>query len=63
MADLISIKDVTKKTSLSRTTIWRLIERKEFPAPVSLTEVRRAFILNEVNEWVAERAAMRGVAV
>lgn len=62
VADLISIKEVTKKTSLSRTTIWRMIERKEFPAPVVLTEIRKAFVLAEVDQWLAERAAMRGLA-
>lgn len=62
MADLISIKDVMKKTSLSRTTIWRLVEKKQFPAPVPLTEIRKAFVLSEVDHWLDERMGARSVA-
>lgn len=53
MADLINIKDVMKKTSLSRTAIWRIVEREEFPAPIFFANCRKklcALFMNSLSE-------------
>lgn len=50
-------KAVMAKTSLSRTTIWRMSRRGEFPAPVRLTSNRIGWSLNAVEAWLADRMA------
>lgn len=56
---LISIKDVCKLTSLSRTSIDKLRKSGNFPKDVKLGPKRIAFVRTEVLEWVEERIADR----
>lgn len=48
-------KRVAEMTSLHRTTIYRKVERGEFPAPVRLGERRIAFKESEVRAWMDAR--------
>lgn len=43
----------------SRTTLRRMIERNDFPAPVRLSPNRIGWSLIEVAQWQAERLAQR----
>jgi prophage regulatory protein len=52
---IVSPKAVIAKTSLSRTTLWRLSRRGEFPAPVRLSTNRIGWSLKAVEAWVASR--------
>lgn len=56
---IVSPKVVTNKTSLSRTTLWRLSRKGEFPSPVKLSENRIGWSLNAVETWLADRQAIR----
>ena len=56
---LISIKATCSRTSLSRTTLHRMVTTGEFPRPVSLHGPRKAFIEAEVDAWIAKRIAAR----
>lgn len=58
--ELISIRDVCVRTTLSRTQINVLRDRNQFPQAVSLGDKRIAFVTREVDEWVAQRVAARG---
>lgn len=49
---IIDIKEVLSMTALSRTTIWRLEQKGQFPARVSLCAGRVGWRLSEVSEWV-----------
>ena len=51
----ISIKEVVRMTSLSRSTIYRLIKKGDFPKPRQLSSGRVGFILQEVIQWMRER--------
>ena len=53
---LLSFKDVTERTSLSRSTIYRLLDEGSFPLPIYLG-TRRAFIEAEVEDWILSRIA------
>ncbi len=53
---LLSFKDVAARTSLSRSTIYRLLDEGSFPKPIPLGG-RRAFVEIEVEEWIASRVA------
>lgn len=60
MNKLLSIREVCALTSLSRTTIWQKIRDNEFPKPISLgSGIRKAFLAEEVDAWIAERVAER----
>lgn len=54
---LVSMNEVIRRTSLSRTSIDKFRARGEFPKPVTLTEQRIAFVETEVNEWINRRIA------
>lgn len=56
---LMSLNEAAKATSLSRTSIFKLRERGEFPRAVPLGERRVAFVRDEVNAWIADRIASR----
>lgn len=57
--NLISIRDTAKRTSLSRASLWSMARAGRFPAMVELGPRRKAFLLNEVDAWVAARVAAR----
>lgn len=52
---LLSVAQVTAKTSLSRSTIYRMVEANKFPAPVQVTDFRVAWWLSEVEAWTKAR--------
>lgn len=56
---LIKLPEVLKKTSLSRSSIYSLVNKKSFPKPVTLIGRACAWVEAEVDEWIEERIAMR----
>ncbi|KQX20992.1 hypothetical protein ASD01_29710 [Ensifer sp. Root423] len=58
---LISIRDVCSLTSLSRSTLWLKVKAGDFPKPVKLSDdgVRKAFVSNEIDEWINQRISIR----
>ncbi|WP_354210000.1 MULTISPECIES: AlpA family phage regulatory protein [unclassified Bradyrhizobium] len=54
------MKTACALTSLSRTMINRYRAEGRFPAAVSLGDRRVAFVRQEVNQWIADRIAVRG---
>jgi prophage regulatory protein len=57
---LIRIDEVKRLTGLSTATLYRKIAAKEFPRPVRLGAVARAWPLSEVQDWIAGRMELRG---
>ncbi len=55
MSIFISLNQVREITSLSKTTIYRLISEEKFPRPYQLTERRVAWRETEVAAWIADR--------
>lgn len=55
MNNLMTIQQVCKATSLSRTTIWRLQQRNDFPKGVRLSSSRIAYPTSEIERWIASR--------
>lgn len=54
---LIPRTEVKRLTSLSSTTIWRLMRQQKFPAPVELSPGRVAWRESEIRRWIADRCA------
>lgn len=59
---LLPLRKVKSRTSLSRSSIYRLMARAKFPASVPLGG-RVAWVESEIEAWVLDRiAAHRGAA-
>ena len=55
----LRIGAVKVKTGLSSSSIYALIEDNKFPKPVPLSERRVAWLLSEIELWMAERINAR----
>jgi len=53
----LSTSTVVERTSLSRTTLWRMIRRGEFPKPVHVSPGRVAWSEAALTEWFASKSA------
>ena len=53
--NLLSSKEVQKRTGLSAVTIWRLERAENFPKRVNTTPSRVGWIEEEVDEWISSR--------
>lgn len=51
---LLDIKEVAKRTSLSRTTIWRRIKSDKFPTPLRLSDQCVRWRSDEIDRWIAD---------
>lgn len=49
---VITMKQVQKLTGLGRSTIWRLVSDRRFPAKVKLSSGRVGWIESEVLQWI-----------
>ncbi len=59
----IKIHEVLARTGLSRSHLYALAQRGEFPKPVKLTERSSAWVELEVQEWIEARIAARDLEV
>ena len=60
----IRIKEVMERTTLSKSTIYRLIKKDRFPKPITLRGMEnvRLFVKDEVEDWIKEQIATCRVA-
>lgn len=56
---LLPLRDVTDRTGLSKTSIYRLEAQGKFPRRVSLTQSRVAWVEHEIDAYIASRMAAR----
>lgn len=52
----LNIKQVAAKLSLGRSTIYRMISRGDFPKPFSLGGNRTAWLEEDVDRWLLDKA-------
>lgn len=57
---LITSAMVRDRTSLSRTTLWRLVAQEKFPSPVQISANRIAWSEKAIEGWIAGRASESG---
>jgi prophage regulatory protein len=43
------------RTSLSRTSLWRMMRRRDFPQSITISPGRIAWPESQVNAWIAAR--------
>lgn len=58
----LEFREVARRTSLSRTTMDRMIADGSFPSPVKISRNRKAWIEDEVTKWQMELIEAREVA-
>lgn len=56
---IIRLHDASKKTGLSRSTIYELIKKGEFPEQVHLGPRVMGFIESEIDAWLEAKMAQR----
>jgi prophage regulatory protein len=63
MQTIIRLPTVRQRTGLSRSSIYNLIARRQFPAPIKLGARASGWLAEEVDRWINDRiAATREVA-
>jgi prophage regulatory protein len=60
---LVTIKEACARTSLSRSTLWRLAKDGAFPSPITISGARKAFVAEELDSWVEQRMVERPTCV
>lgn len=60
----IRITRVIELTSLSKSTIYRLIKKDKFPKPITLRGMEnvRLFVKDEVEDWILKQIATCRIA-
>ena len=52
---ILGIYEVCNLTTLSRSTIFRMIKFGEFPHPVQLSKSRSGFLSSDIQDWIKAR--------
>ena len=52
---LVRALGVCKMTSLSRSTIWRLVKNNKFPKPFSISQRATAWKVEDIKDWVENK--------
>ena len=55
--NIIRLPDVIKKCGLSKSTIYLMISKDEFPESISLGERSVGWIESEIDQWLEEKIA------
>ena len=57
-ARMLRIADVVRRVGLGRSTVWRMVQEKTFPAPRRLGPRAVAWIEGEIANWVLNRPSL-----
>lgn len=52
MARLLTVHEVAEKVGLSRTNVWNLLKKGEFPSPVYPSERSTRWIESDIDSWI-----------
>jgi prophage regulatory protein len=63
MTKLLKLNTVIAVTGVSRSHIYALAQKGQFPKPVKLTERSSAWVASEVEEWIESRIQARNTQV
>ena len=51
----LRIKDVMKKTSIPKSTIWLWVKEEKFPKPIKLSERVTVWKESDIDEWMESK--------
>jgi len=52
---LLRIGDVSKKTTLAKSTLWLKIAQGQFPKPIKLSPAISVWKQSDIDAWIEER--------
>ena len=55
--DILRMPELTSRTGLGRSTVYKLIQSGDFPKPVKLTRRAVGWLLDDVERFMARRMA------
>jgi prophage regulatory protein len=55
MIELLKRPEVERRTQLSRSSLYLLMSKGRFPAPIKLSERAVAWRASDVDEWIRQR--------
>ena len=55
----IRLREVLMMTSIPKSTLMDMIKNEEFPAPVNLGTRSRAWVENEIKQWMQDKIDAR----
>ena len=58
---IIRLPEVMAKTGLSRSTIYFQISNGDFPKGIPIGEHARGWLNHEIEEWIEQKVALRGI--
>lgn len=58
----LRIKDVIAKVGLGQSTLYRMMAEGKFPKPFEIVPNRNAWLEEDIDAWLAERAGRRPVS-
>jgi prophage regulatory protein len=58
-ARIVRVREIVKRTGMSRSTLSRQVKLGKFPSPFRLTETTLGWMESEVEEWIMQRSAKR----
>ncbi|AIT08966.1 hypothetical protein LO80_02520 [Candidatus Francisella endociliophora] len=59
--ETLRLKDVMDKFNISRSTLYRWIEKQSFPKQIKISDSCVLFYKHEIDQWLEERANQREV--
>ena len=54
-AQLVSIRELTKALGVTRVTIWRWVNNKDFPPGIQVSKGRKAWLAKDVDAWLQRK--------
>ena len=57
--EFMSIKDVIKETTFSRSTIYRMMDKGVFPRQISIGNNKVIWIRHDIENWMKEKVSSR----
>lgn len=55
MSKVIRRKEVSERTGLSRSTIYELIRKQQFPTQIRLTERSVGWLESDIEKWIQSK--------
>lgn len=56
---ILKLKEVVDIVGLSRSSVYTLIQRGEFPRPIKMSMRSSGWLRSEIETWIASRASSR----
>lgn len=56
---ILRLPEVMTRTGLSRSTIYELIAKRQFPHPISIGTRAVGWIEDDINQWIVDRVAAK----